>query len=89
VQVRYAKGCELWSNDQSGFNEAVSAAQNSDAAVVIVGTWSRDQNELWQGLNAVSDIFQIHLTEPDPYFRPRESTLMLQTWGWLALNCHS
>lgn len=53
-KVTYAQGCERWSNDQSGFGEAVSVASAADVAVVIVGTWSRDQNELWQGLNATT-----------------------------------
>jgi beta-glucosidase len=52
--VTYAKGCERWSNDKSGFPEAVAAAQAADVAVVVVGTWSRDQQELWQGLNATT-----------------------------------
>ncbi|KAF2262124.1 glycoside hydrolase [Lojkania enalia] len=52
--VSYAKGCELWSNDQSGFPEAIAAASAADVAVVIIGTWSRDQKELWQGLNATT-----------------------------------
>ncbi|KAF2036188.1 glycoside hydrolase [Setomelanomma holmii] len=52
--VTYAQGCERWSNDQSGFPDAVAAAQAADVAVVVVGTWSRDQNELWQGLNATT-----------------------------------
>lgn len=52
--VTFAQGCERWSNDQSGFAEAVSAAESADVAVVIVGTWSRDQNELWMGLNATT-----------------------------------
>ncbi|KAH7090747.1 glycoside hydrolase superfamily [Paraphoma chrysanthemicola] len=52
--VTYAQGCERWSNDQSGFPDAVAAAQDADVAVVVVGTWSRDQNELWQGLNATT-----------------------------------
>lgn len=52
--MTYAKGCERWSNDQSGFTEAVSAAKAADVAVVVVGTWSRDQNELWRGLNATT-----------------------------------
>jgi len=38
--VTYAKGCERWSNDQSMFAEAISAAQAADVAIVIVGTWS-------------------------------------------------
>jgi beta-glucosidase len=50
--INYAMGCERWSNDQSGFPEAIDAATKSDVEVVVVGTWSRDQNELWQGLNA-------------------------------------
>jgi beta-glucosidase len=53
-KVTYAKGCERWSNDQSGFPEAVSAAEAADVAVIVVGTWSRDQNELWAGLNATT-----------------------------------
>lgn len=52
--VTYAQGCERWSLDQSGFSAAVSAAQEADVAVVIVGTWSRDQMELWEGLNATT-----------------------------------
>ena len=52
--VTYAQGCERWSLDQSGFPNAVSAAKDADVAVVIVGTWSRDQMELWEGLNATT-----------------------------------
>lgn len=52
ASVHYAQGCERWSRDQSGFDEAIKAAKKSDVAVVVVGTWSRDQNELWAGLNA-------------------------------------
>ena len=52
--VTYAKGCERWSLDQSGFPEAISAAKAADVAVVVVGTWSRDQMELWEGLNATT-----------------------------------
>lgn len=53
-EVVYAKGCERWSNDESGFPEAVSAAESADVAVVVVGTWSRDQTELWANLNATT-----------------------------------
>lgn len=52
--VTYALGCERWSTDESGIPEAVESAKNADVAVVIVGTWSRDQNELWAGLNATT-----------------------------------
>ncbi|KAJ5833616.1 hypothetical protein N7474_001927 [Penicillium riverlandense] len=54
AQIHYAQGCERWSNDQSGFPEAIEAAKKSDVAVVVVGTWSRDQVQLWQGLNATT-----------------------------------
>ncbi|KAI1325052.1 glycoside hydrolase family 3 protein [Xylariaceae sp. FL0255] len=52
--VTYAQGCERWSSDQSGFAEAVSAAEAADVAVVVVGTWSRDQTELWENINATT-----------------------------------
>jgi beta-glucosidase len=52
--VTYAQGCERWSTDESGFADAVKIAKEADVAVVIVGTWSRDQQELWQGLNATT-----------------------------------
>jgi beta-glucosidase len=52
--VTYAKGCERWSNDESGFPEAIVTASAADVAVVIVGTWSRDQIELWAGFNATT-----------------------------------
>ena len=38
--MTYAQGCERWSTDQSGFAEAISAAEAADVAVVVVGTWS-------------------------------------------------
>ena len=44
--VTYAEGCERWSLDQSGFQEAISTAQAANVAIVIVGAWSRDQMEL-------------------------------------------
>ncbi|KAJ7124473.1 glycoside hydrolase family 3 protein [Mycena epipterygia] len=55
VQINFAQGCKLWSNDDSGFGEAVMAAQSSDIAVVMVGTWSLDQTLLWTpGTNATT-----------------------------------
>ncbi|KAI7853297.1 beta-glucosidase-related glycosidase [Circinella umbellata] len=54
VDVRYAEGCKLWSLDESDFKTAVKAAKRSDVAVVMVGTWSRDQVELWQNVNATT-----------------------------------
>ncbi|KAK4199487.1 glycoside hydrolase superfamily [Triangularia verruculosa] len=53
-KVTYAKGCERWSTSEDGFDEAIAAAEAADVAVVVVGTWSRDQNELWQGHNATT-----------------------------------
>lgn len=54
--VSYAQGCERWAgyNDRSGFPEAIAAAEEADVAVVVVGTWSRDQYELWRGVNATT-----------------------------------
>lgn len=52
--VLYAQGCERWSTDDSVIPAAVTAAQSADVAVVIVGTWSRDQYELWAGYNATT-----------------------------------
>ncbi|KAI0352431.1 glycoside hydrolase [Trametes cingulata] len=55
IQLNYAQGCELWSNDPSGIPAAVAAAKASDAAVVMVGTWSLDQTLLWTpGTNATT-----------------------------------
>ncbi|KAJ7174638.1 glycoside hydrolase superfamily [Mycena filopes] len=55
VKINFAEGCKLWSNDDSGFGAAVMAAQASDIAVVMVGTWSLDQTLLWtQGTNATT-----------------------------------
>ncbi|KAF5364585.1 hypothetical protein D9758_005612 [Tetrapyrgos nigripes] len=55
TKINFAQGCELWSNDESGFDEAVAAASNSDVAIVMVGTWSLDQTLLWQpGTNATT-----------------------------------
>ncbi|KAL1649684.1 hypothetical protein SLS61_006340 [Didymella pomorum] len=52
--VTFAQGCQRWSSDESGFPEAIAAAEAADVAVVLVGTWSRDQFELWQGVNATT-----------------------------------
>ncbi|KAI9060879.1 glycoside hydrolase family 3 protein [Trametes sanguinea] len=55
VKVNYAEGCKLWSNDVSGIPAAVTAAKESDAAIVMVGTWSLDQTLLWTpGTNATT-----------------------------------
>lgn len=40
VKVNYAKGCDLVSEDKSGFDEAINAANKSDAVVVVLGTTS-------------------------------------------------
>ncbi|RWA14823.1 hypothetical protein EKO27_g261 [Xylaria grammica] len=69
--ITYAKGCERWSSDQSGFDEAIAAAESADVAVVVVGTWSRDQNELWAGLNATTgehvDVHNLNLVGAMPH----------------------
>lgn len=40
VQVNYAKGCDLWSQDKKGFDEAIQTVQKSDLTIVCVGTQS-------------------------------------------------
>ena len=40
VTIRYAEGCDLWSQDRKGFAEAVSAAGRSDVSIVFVGSQS-------------------------------------------------
>lgn len=40
VQIRYAKGCSLVGRSTAGFAEAVAAAEQSDAAVVVIGDTS-------------------------------------------------
>jgi beta-glucosidase len=40
VKINYAKGSDLSSMDKSGFAEAIAAANNSDAVVVVLGTTS-------------------------------------------------
>ncbi|KAH9887635.1 glycoside hydrolase superfamily [Cubamyces lactineus] len=55
VKINYAEGCKLWSDDPSGIPAAVAAAKDSDAAIVMVGTWSLDQTLLWTpGTNATT-----------------------------------
>lgn len=55
MKINYAEGCKLWSNDESEFDAAVAAAETSDVAVVMVGTWSLDQTLLWTpGTNATT-----------------------------------
>ncbi|KFY72626.1 hypothetical protein V499_07249 [Pseudogymnoascus sp. VKM F-103] len=67
----FTQGCERWSSDQSGFADAVAAATAADVAVVVVGTWSRDQNQLWQGLNATTgehvDVSNLNLVGAMPH----------------------
>jgi beta-glucosidase len=40
VKINYTKGSTLSTHDKSGFAEAVNAAKNSDAVVVVLGTTS-------------------------------------------------
>ena len=40
VHVNYAQGCELSGHDRSGIDKAVSAAEKSDVAIVVLGTTS-------------------------------------------------
>ncbi|WP_207534525.1 glycoside hydrolase family 3 N-terminal domain-containing protein [Desertivirga arenae] len=40
VEIRHAEGCDWWSRDKSRIQEAVSAVQASDIAIVAIGTRS-------------------------------------------------
>jgi len=40
VKVNYAKGCDLFSMDKTGFDQAITTAKQSDAVVVVLGTTS-------------------------------------------------
>ncbi|KAG2415815.1 hypothetical protein HFD88_007007 [Aspergillus terreus] len=54
VDVKHAKGCEAWSNDESGIHEAIELAKSSHVAVVVVGTWTRSLEGQQTGLNATT-----------------------------------
>ncbi|GES65671.1 glycoside hydrolase [Aspergillus terreus] len=54
VDVKHSKGCEAWSNDESGIYEATELAKFSDVAVVVVGTWARSLEGQQAGLNATT-----------------------------------
>ncbi len=64
VKLNYARGCDSYSRDKSGFREAVSAALESDVAIVFVGTMSGSPGRPYP--NAVSgesfDLSDIVLT---------------------------
>ncbi|KZZ91607.1 Glycoside hydrolase, family 3 [Ascosphaera apis ARSEF 7405] len=68
ANVHFAKGCAPWSPDRSGFQEAVELANKSDVAIVMVGTWSADQGDLWSGANVTTgegaDMDDLHLVGP-------------------------
>ena len=40
VTFNYAQGCDGWSQNKTGFSEAIDAAKKSDIAVLVVGTSS-------------------------------------------------
>ncbi len=45
IQLNYAKGCDLLSDSKEGFDEAVNAAKNSDAVILVVGGSRRTAGE--------------------------------------------
>ena len=47
VVLHYAKGCDFDGPDESGFNEAIAAAQQSDVIIVCIGEMKK-----WSGENA-------------------------------------
>ncbi len=52
IKINYAEGCDIHSQDRSGFAQAVSAARNSDVALVFVGARSGSPGRPWP--NSVS-----------------------------------
>ncbi len=40
VNINYAQGCDGWSQNKTGFAEAMAAAQKSDIVILVVGTSS-------------------------------------------------
>ncbi|MGM9803852.1 MAG: glycoside hydrolase family 3 N-terminal domain-containing protein [Muribaculaceae bacterium] len=49
VAVRYARGCDLTTQNREGFAEAVEAAQKSDLSIVVVGTQSASLAREYKG----------------------------------------
>lgn len=45
VKINYAKGCDLLSDSKAGFQDAISAAEQSDAVVLVVGGSRRTGGE--------------------------------------------
>lgn len=45
IKINYAKGCDLLSDSKAGFSDAVSAAKQSDAVVLVVGGSRRTGGE--------------------------------------------
>jgi hypothetical protein len=43
--VNYAKGCDIASSNTGGFNDAVTAAKNSDVTVIVVGIDQSQESE--------------------------------------------
>ena len=57
ARVLYAKGCDVWGADRSGFAEAVKAAKGADIAVVVVGEnerYSPDKGSNGEGRDVAS-----------------------------------
>jgi len=45
ASVNYAKGCDISSNDRSGFTAACSAASNSDVSILVMGLDQTQESE--------------------------------------------
>lgn len=60
TEVLYARGCDILSDDTSGFAEAVAAAQAADVAVVVVG----DKSGLAKGCTTGESIDRVTLDLP-------------------------
>lgn len=60
TQIRYAKGCDILSEDTSGFAEAVEIARQSEVAIIVVG----DKSGLSRGATTGESIDRVSLTLP-------------------------
>lgn len=64
VKINYAQGCDIHSQNRSGFTQAVAAARNSEVALIFVGAMSGAPGRPWP--NSVSgesfDLSDIVLT---------------------------
>ncbi len=65
IDVRYAKGCEVMSDDRSGFAEAVTLATEADAVVLVLGDKSGLTPDCSMGETRDSATLQLPGVQPE------------------------